>query len=104
MLSLHYHYYGIMFCWCFQLAVNWQKADIDDRQRAILEFAVELCHCRTPTSSHFIALEQNGLSEEDAWDIGAVVALFAMSNRYAFLTDMKPNQEFYMFGRIKREK
>lgn len=91
------------FC-MLQLAANWRHAELDGRQRAILEFAIELCHCRSPTPAHHQALGKWGLTEEDSWDIGAIVALFALSNRYAFLTEMKPNAEFHLFGRIDQPK
>ncbi|XP_025112923.1 uncharacterized protein LOC112575356 isoform X2 [Pomacea canaliculata] len=87
-----------------QLAANWRHAELDGRQRAILEFAIELCHCRSPTPAHHQALGKWGLTEEDSWDIGAIVALFALSNRYAFLAEMKPNAEFHLFGRIDQPK
>jgi len=53
---------------------------------------------------HLSRLAAHGLTQDDIWDIGAVVALFALSNRMAFLTSMKPNQEFYLMGRVKKEK
>ncbi|XP_052790133.1 uncharacterized protein LOC128224356 [Mya arenaria] len=87
-----------------QLSANWRTADIDNRQRAILEFALDLCHCRPLTEEHFTKLEAHGLTQDDAWDIGSVVGLFALSNRMAFLTNMKPNKEFYLMGRVKKEK
>ncbi|XP_005089733.1 uncharacterized protein LOC101864574 [Aplysia californica] len=86
-----------------QVAANWKTADLDDRQRAILEFALEVAQCQPLQDSHFQALYQQGLNEEDAWDIGAVVALFSLSNRMAFLTEMAPNEEFYMLGRIPKK-
>jgi alkylhydroperoxidase family enzyme len=52
----------------------------------------------------FEKLYKHGFTADDAWDIGAVVSFFALSNRMAFLTNMKPNQEFYLMGRVKREK
>ncbi|KAL3870349.1 hypothetical protein ACJMK2_038421 [Sinanodonta woodiana] len=87
-----------------QLAINWRTADIDDRQRSILDFAIDLCHCQPLCEEKFKNLEKHGLSREDAWDIGAVVALFALSNRMAYLTNMKPNKEFYLMGRVPKNK
>lgn len=89
---------------CLQLAANWRTADLTDRQRAILSFSINLCHCQPLTDDMFDKLNQHGLTSDDAWDIGSVVALFALSNRMAFLTSMKPNQEFYLMGRVKRDK
>ena len=86
-----------------QLAANWRSADITERQRAILEFAMEIAHCRSLTDDMFEKLYKHGFTADDAWDIGAVVSFFALSNRMAFLTNMKPNQEFYLMGRVKRE-
>lgn len=88
----------------FQLAANWRTADLDDRQRAILEFAMDLCQCKPLSEERFSNLEKFGLDQDDAWDIGAVVALFALSNRMAYLANLKPNEEFYLMGRIKKEK
>ncbi len=93
-----------MFLSCYQVAVNWETAELDDRQRAIIKFAVDVCHSRTITESHFTDLEKHGLDREDAWDIGAIAALFALSNRMAHVTDMRPNKEFYLMGRVPREK
>jgi alkylhydroperoxidase family enzyme len=87
-----------------QIATNWQTAKLDARQVAILEFAMDVCHCRPLSDGHYDNLEKHGLNKDDAWDIGAVVALFALSNRMAFVTNMKPNEEFYLMGRVKKEK
>ncbi|XP_059179301.1 uncharacterized protein LOC131958343 [Physella acuta] len=87
-----------------QIAANWQTADIDDRQRSILNFALQVTKCEPLSETHFDALRQHGLDEEDAWDIGSVVALFSLSNRMAYLTSMVPNEEFYMLGRVPKEK
>lgn len=87
----------------FQVAANWETADIDDRQRAILTFAMLVAKCQPLTDEHFEALYKHGFDKEDAWDIGSVVALFSLSNRMAFVTSMSPNEEFYMLGRVPRE-
>ncbi|XP_060608660.1 uncharacterized protein LOC132760653 [Ruditapes philippinarum] len=87
-----------------QIAANWKTADLDDRQRAILEVAIDLCHCRPLTEEKCENLKKNGLTDDDLWDIGAVVALFALSNRMAFTMNLKPNEEFYLMGRVKKEK
>ena len=87
-----------------KVAANWECAELDARQRAILEFAVAVCKAETITEDHFRRLEEQGLDREDAWDIGAIAGLFALSNRMAHLTDMRPNKEFYLMGRVPREK
>ncbi len=84
-----------------QVAVNYRKADITARQIAMLDFAVKLA--RTPealTDEDHIALRKHGFSDEDLWDIGAITALFALSNRMAHLINMRANDEFYLMGRV----
>jgi len=88
-----------------QVAVNHRKADITPRQRAMLDFAMKVC-----TASHeiepadFEALRAHGFSDEDAWDIAAITAFFGLSNRMANLTAMRPNDEFYLMGRVPRQR
>ncbi|XP_068614376.1 uncharacterized protein [Brachionichthys hirsutus] len=89
---------------CDQVAVNYENAELSPRERAMLEFAIAVCRSETITEQHFQALEDAGFDREDAWDIAAVAAFFAMSNRLAHLTDMKPNLEFYNMGRVPRDK
>ena len=84
-----------------QVAVHHPKADITDRQKAMLDFSVKLA--RTPeamSESDYQNLRDHGFSDEDIWDIGAITALFGLSNRMAHLTDMRPNDEFYLMGRV----
>jgi uncharacterized peroxidase-related enzyme len=87
-----------------QLAVNYREADITPRQHAMLDFAMKVA-----TASHliddtdFVALETQGFAREDIWDIGAIAAFFAMSNRMANLTGMRPNDEFYLMGRTPKQ-
>jgi uncharacterized peroxidase-related enzyme len=88
-----------------QVAVDFRKADITDRQKAMLEFAVKLA--RTPesvTPADHAALQAAGFSEEDIWDIGGITAFFALSNRMAHLIGMRPNDEFYLMGRVPPKK
>ena len=83
-----------------QVAIDPAQADISDRQRAMLDFALKLCN--EPGSvgaADHDELRAHGFGEEDIWDIGAITALFAMSNRMAHLTAMRPNDEFYTMGR-----
>ncbi|XP_017547608.1 uncharacterized protein si:ch211-175m2.5 isoform X2 [Pygocentrus nattereri] len=87
-----------------QVAVNYQVADLSARERAMLDFALTVCRSETVTDELFSSLGAHGFDREDIWDIGAIAAFFAMSNRLANLTDMRPNTEFYNMGRVPREK
>ena len=83
-----------------QLAVDPAKADLTDRQRAMIDFALKMC--REPWSAStddHDALRDHGFSDDDIWDIGAITGLFALSNRMAHLTSMRPNDEFFTMGR-----
>ena len=83
-----------------QLTVNYRSADITPRQRAMLDFAAKMA--RRPEEieeADIQSLRGEGFSDEDIWDIGAITALFAMSNRLAHLTTMRPNDEFFALGR-----
>jgi uncharacterized peroxidase-related enzyme len=83
-----------------QVAVNWRGADLSDRERAICEAATVLAvEPARFGDEHRQRLHQAGLSDEDIWDLGAVTAFFALSNRMAHLTEMRPNDEFYLMGR-----
>ncbi len=87
-----------------QIAVNHHKADISPRQRAMLDFAMKIClDSALVGEADFERLAGHGLTAEDAWDIGAITALFGLSNRMANLTSMRPNDEFYLMGRLPRE-
>ena len=88
-----------------QVAVNHRKADISPRQRAMLDFALKVClDSQAIDDSDYAALRAHGFSDEDAWDIAAITALFALSNRMANATAMRPNDEFYLLGRVPRQK
>ena len=83
-----------------QVAVNYRKADITPRQRAMLDFALKIAlHPQEIEEADHARLREHGFSDEDVWDIGAISAFFALSNRMAHLTDMRPNDEFYTMGR-----
>jgi uncharacterized peroxidase-related enzyme len=83
-----------------QLAINYRKADITARQRAMLEFALKVSQdSASLEAADYQTLQAHGFAQEDIWDIGAVAALFALSNRMANLTGMRPNSEFYTLGR-----
>ena len=87
-----------------QLAVNHHKADIAPRQHAMLDFAMKVClDSASIGEADFERLAGQGFTAEDAWDIGAITALFGLSNRMANLTSMRPNDEFYLMGRLPRE-
>ena len=83
-----------------QIAANYRKADLTDRQKAMLDFAVKICNRSAEVGDQdFAELHAHGFSDEDIWDIGAITALFALSNRMANLTSMLPNDEFYNMAR-----
>ncbi|WP_299759335.1 peroxidase-related enzyme [Ramlibacter sp.] len=87
-----------------QVAVNWRKADITPRQRAMIEFALKVClRSHEIAEPDFEALRPHGFSNEDIWDIAAITAFFGLSNRMASFADMLPNPEFYLMGRVPRE-
>ncbi|MBS1137893.1 MAG: alkylhydroperoxidase [Proteobacteria bacterium] len=88
-----------------QVAINYRKADITPRQKAMLDFALKVSLAAQEIGEEdFTALRAAGFSDEDVWDIGAVAAFFGLSNRMANLTNMRPNDEFYLLGRLPREK
>jgi 4-carboxymuconolactone decarboxylase len=83
-----------------QVAVNYRKADITDRQKAMLDFAIRISvEAHKVSESDFAALRSHGFTEEDIWDIAAISAFFGLSNRLANVTSMRPNAEFYAMGR-----
>ena len=87
-----------------QLAINYRKAPITDRQRAMLDFATKVAQrSQDVTDDDFATLHAHGFDDEDIWDIGAITALFALSNRMANVTGMQPNDEFYTMGRSPRK-
>ncbi len=86
-----------------QLAVNYRKADISARQKAMLDFAMKVCSdSATLGDADLAALGEHGFSAEDAWDIASITALFGLSNRMANFTSMRPNDEFYLMGRVAK--
>jgi uncharacterized peroxidase-related enzyme len=88
-----------------QVATNYRKADIPARQKAMLAFAMKVAMASgTIEDADFEALRPHGFSDEDIWDIGAIAAFFALSNRIANMIAMRPNDEFYLLGRLPREK
>lgn len=88
-----------------QVAVNYRKADITPRQRAMLDFAMKVClHSAEIEESDFSALHAHGFDDEDIWDIAAITAFFGLSNRMASFSSMMPNPEFYLMGRLPKLK
>ena len=86
-----------------QVAVNYRKADISERQKAMLAFAMKVCEdAQSIGEADYAALHEHGFSDEDIWDIGAITAFFGLSNRMANMISMRPNDEFYMMGREPR--
>ncbi len=87
-----------------QVAANYRKADITPRQKAMLAFALKVAvNSSELADEDFAALRTHGFSDDDAWDIGAITAFFALSNRMANLISMRPNDEFYLLGRVPRK-
>ena len=86
-----------------QVAANYRKADISPRQKAMLAFALKVAtNSVAIDDADFDALRAHGFSAEDIWDIGAIAAFFALSNRMANMISMRPNDEFYLLGRVPK--
>ena len=88
-----------------QVAVNYRKADISARQKAMLGFAMKVCErSHELDDSDFAPLHAHGFDDEDIWDIAAITAFFGLSNRMASFANMMPNPEFYLMGRVPKKK
>jgi len=88
-----------------QVAINYRKADISQRHRAMLDFAMKVClHSDEIANADFAPLHAHGFSDEDIWDIASITAFFGLSNRIASFSNMLPNPEFYLMGRTPKEK
>lgn len=86
-----------------QVAVNHRKAQISERQTAMLDFAMKVCQrSHEVCEEDFASLHAHGFNDEDIWDIAAITAFFGMSNRMASFSGMMPNPEFYLMGRLPR--
>lgn len=86
-----------------QIAVNWRKADITPRQKAMLDFAMRVAlEAYVVSDADFEALAAHGFSDDDIWDIAAIAAFFALSNRLANVLAIRPNDEFYLMGRVPK--
>ena len=86
-----------------QIAVNYRKADITPRQRAMLDFAMKVSQqAQLVSEADFTELSAHGFNNDEVWDIAAIAAFFALSNRMANVTAMRPNDEFYLMGRLPK--
>jgi uncharacterized peroxidase-related enzyme len=86
-----------------QVAINYRKADLTPRQRAMLDFALKVASESSKVGDEdFERLRGHGFSDEDIWDIAAITAFFALSNRMANVIGMRPNDEFYLLGRVPK--
>jgi uncharacterized peroxidase-related enzyme len=86
-----------------QVAINHRKADLTPRRRAMLDFALKVSlRSAEVDESDYARLREHGFTDEDAWDIAAIAAFFAMSNRLANMSGMRPNDEFYLMGRVPK--
>ncbi|GIZ51332.1 peroxidase-related enzyme [Noviherbaspirillum aridicola] len=87
-----------------QVAVNHLKADVTPRQKAMLDFAIKVClRSNEVTEEDYAALRVHGFDDEDIWDIAAITAFFGLSNRMANVVSMRPNDEFFLMGRVPRK-
>jgi len=88
-----------------QVAANYRKADITPRQKAMLAFALKVAQRSGEiVDEDFATLREHGFTDEDIWDIGAIAAFFALSNRMANLISMRPNDEFFLLGRLPKSR
>lgn len=86
-----------------QVAVNYRKADISERQQAMLAFAEKVCkEAETVSDADYAELHAHGFTDDDIWDIGAITAFFGLSNRMVNMASIRPNDEFYLLGRLPR--
>lgn len=87
-----------------QVAVNHLKADITPRQKAMLDFAIKVClRSHEVSDDDYALLREHGFDDEDIWDIAAITAFFGLSNRMANAISMRPNDEFFLMGRVPRK-
>ena len=86
-----------------QVAVNYRKSDISPRQKVMLDFAAKVCKdAESVGDNDYASLYEEGFSDDDIWDIGAITAFFGLSNRMVNVADIRPNDEFYLLGRVPR--
>jgi len=88
-----------------QLATNYRKADISERQKSMLDYALKVSrHAEKINDADHQRLRNHGFDDDDIWDIGAISAFFGLSNRIVNMSSMRTNNEFYLMGRVPREK
>jgi len=88
-----------------QLATNPLKAEVTPRQAAMLAFALKVCaDAQSIADADYEQLALHGWTDEDAWDIASITALFGLSNRIANAISLMPNEEFYAMGRLPKAK
>ena len=88
-----------------QVAVNYRKADITPRQKAMLDFAMKVsARAQEVDEADFAILQQHGFDQDDIWDMAAIASFFGLSNRMASFSNMQPNPEFYLMGRVPKQK
>ena len=88
-----------------QLAANYRKADVSERQRAMLDYALKVSsQAESVDEADYQQLNLHGFDDEDIWDIGAISAFFGLSNRIVNMSSMRTNDEFYLMGRVPRAK
>jgi uncharacterized peroxidase-related enzyme len=88
-----------------QVAINYRKADLTPRERAMLDFAMKVALAAHEVGeADYARLASAGFTPDEQWDIGAIAAFFALSNRLANMSGMRPNDEFYLMGRVPKEK
>ncbi|PID44980.1 MAG: alkylhydroperoxidase [Proteobacteria bacterium] len=86
-----------------QLATNYRKSDITERQKVMLDFAAKVCReAETVSEADYTLLREQGFSEDDIWDIGAITAFFGLSNRLVNMANIRPNDAFYLLGRLPK--
>jgi uncharacterized peroxidase-related enzyme len=87
-----------------QVAINHLKADITPRQKAMLDFSIKVClDSQSVNDDDYAVLRTHGFDDEDIWDIAAITAFFGLSNRMANTISMRPNEEFFLMGRVPRK-
>ena len=86
-----------------QLATNYRKADITERQIVMLDYALKVSRrAEKVNEQDYSTLHQHGFDDDDIWDIGSISAFFGLSNRIVNMTSMRTNDEFYLMGRVPR--
>lgn len=88
-----------------QVAINYRKADITPRQKAMLDFAMKVAlDSANVGEADYEVLQGHGFTDDDIWDIAAISGFFGLSNRLANMSAMRPNDEFFLMGRVPKAK